>query len=465
MRCLPQLLARGLAHLGIDEAMRPLLVGRAWSLVAGPATMYFVARSLSAEEQGFNYTFSSLMALQVFLELGFSQSIIQFTAHEGASLTLSPDRILTGPDAQLARMGSLFRFFVRWYAALAVAFALGVGVGGYWFFAHGGQHGVRWLAPWCLLILGTALSIALQPCWHFLTGLNQVAFTNRISATNAIALNLVLWGVLLAGGRLLGNPMAILASFALVVARLVLPYRSLWRQLWRAPCPAQSRIHFQRDIVPFQWRITFTFLAGYFVFELFTPACFRLAGPAEAGRLGMTLTLLLMVVNVSQAFVSNKYPLFSMMVARGDRAGLRASFRHAYVRCVGVATVGLALSIPVLALLKRIALFSDRLLEPSLIALLALAALIQCAGLGLVYFVRAHRKEPFIAVAWAQAVVTPAAIYFLGRASGVAGIALAYLISWCVGAPWIFLIFRTFWTHHEPTIHDGATPDHCRSHL
>ena len=65
-------------RLGIDRAVFLTLVGRVWGVGAGLVTIFFVTTALSPEQQGYYYTFYSLIALQVFAELGLNYAIVQF---------------------------------------------------------------------------------------------------------------------------------------------------------------------------------------------------------------------------------------------------------------------------------------------------------------------------------------------------------------------------------------------------
>ena len=62
---------------------------------------------LTAELQGYYYTFTSLIALQVFLELGFSIVVTQFASHEWANLNLDKNGYIVLEEKEfLAASGS-----------------------------------------------------------------------------------------------------------------------------------------------------------------------------------------------------------------------------------------------------------------------------------------------------------------------------------------------------------------------
>jgi len=84
-------------HLGLDKAIGYTILGRAWASLAGLVTVALIAHLLSPAEQGFYYTFGSLIALQIIFELGFSFVILQMASHERAHLTISEDDEISGP--------------------------------------------------------------------------------------------------------------------------------------------------------------------------------------------------------------------------------------------------------------------------------------------------------------------------------------------------------------------------------
>ena len=73
--------------LGVDKAIFYTLVGRSLGIPVSVLTIFFIARYLSPEEQGYYYTFGSIVALQVFFELGLTGIITQFVAHEASHLS------------------------------------------------------------------------------------------------------------------------------------------------------------------------------------------------------------------------------------------------------------------------------------------------------------------------------------------------------------------------------------------
>src|ERR1035441_10400772 len=140
---------------GIDKPLFFILCGKVWTLFSGPISIYLISRCFSAEEQGYYYTFSSVLALQWFLELGFSTCIVQFASHEFAHLTILSQGWIEGDARAKSRMVSVGRLAMQWYGVMAVLFVAVVGVCGHAFFSAKGATSVGWVLPWWLLCVTT----------------------------------------------------------------------------------------------------------------------------------------------------------------------------------------------------------------------------------------------------------------------------------------------------------------------
>ena len=104
-----------------------------WKVVAGPLILLFIPLYLTPIEQGYWYTFTSIAALAVFADLGFSTIILQFAAHEFAYLEFDDNGLLIGEREHLIRIASFFRFSVIWlFKVICIVFPIII-IGGYFF--------------------------------------------------------------------------------------------------------------------------------------------------------------------------------------------------------------------------------------------------------------------------------------------------------------------------------------------
>ena len=116
--------ARFKRALDLDRAIVFTVVARGWSSIAGIGTLVLIASFLTPAEQGYYYTFYSLVALQIVFELGFSVVILQMASHEAAHLVIAADGSISGPANSHARLASVLQKSVVWYTAAAVLMAV-----------------------------------------------------------------------------------------------------------------------------------------------------------------------------------------------------------------------------------------------------------------------------------------------------------------------------------------------------
>ena len=85
----PKLLRRILHKAEIDRPVFFGLLTKIWAVGAGLVTAFLIVKHFSPAVQGYYYTFASLLALQVFVELGLGTVLVQFAAHEWSRLSLT----------------------------------------------------------------------------------------------------------------------------------------------------------------------------------------------------------------------------------------------------------------------------------------------------------------------------------------------------------------------------------------
>ena len=78
-----------LNYMGVDRPVAYTLVSRGWGLLSGLVTLLLVVRYLTPDEQGYYYTFASLLAMQILFELGMSVVVMQFSCcQQGTDILL-----------------------------------------------------------------------------------------------------------------------------------------------------------------------------------------------------------------------------------------------------------------------------------------------------------------------------------------------------------------------------------------
>lgn len=439
--------------LGLDRAVVFTILARSWSSLAGIVTLTLIARFLSPIEQGYYYTFYSLVAIQVVFELGFSVVILQTASHEAAHLDISSDGSITGPASAHARLASVLQKSVRWYSIAALIMAIVVLPIGIHFFknqsaAHPSAQPISWIVPWVLVVLATTCTFQIDPTFSFLEGCGYVSQVARTRLVQAILGTTMGWSALLLHHGLCAPGFVILGQ-AVGGSWFIFGKRKLLLPLLRRD-PGQYRIRWGSEIWPFQWRIAVSWLCGYVIFQLFNPVLFHYRGPVEAGQMGMSTSICGTLSAMAIAWMSTKAAPFGQMIARREFERLDRIFFASLLQSTSVAALaGTAVLTATMILRAHHVPFAVRLLPPLPFGMLLGATVLNIIVFAEALYIRAHKQEKFMSNAILAALwMGPAAIFF-GKHYGATGIAGAYLlgcfvIGICQGT-YIFLKWRRIW--------------------
>ncbi len=440
-----------LRRVEVDRAVLYGILARAWSLLAGPVTALLIVTKFTPEVQGYYYTFGSILALQVFAELGLGNATIQFASHEWARLSLDKEGRIVGDRDSLSKLSSLAKIVWKWYFFAGVAVALGLGIGGYVFFASSPDHGLNWSYPWFALSLLTGLNLFLIPLWSLLEGCNQVTNVYRYRFFQGLFSNVSVWiAVLLDAGL-----WALAISSLVVVMYAVNFMRSNYSRFLKTLLFSRvdgPRIGWRSEVLPLQWRIALSWISGYFVFSLFIPVLFRYHGPVVAGQMGITWSLVGVLTATSGAWVSPKAPKFGMLIATRKWEELDRLFWKLTKIVAGVAGLGGAAIWAGVCLLYGLDhKYAVRVLPPLPTGLFLLATILVTVSMPMSTYLRAHKKEPLLALSVLAGIATGISTILLGKQYGATGMAAGYLLVNIFSIPAVAVIwyrFRARW--HAP---------------
>ena len=439
--------------LVIDRAVFFAISGKIWTMAAGLLTTLLIASFFPPELQGYYYTFFSVQALQVFAELGLGTVISAYASHEWAKLAFDAQGRVTGDPDALSRLISLGRFALRWYLAAGAAVAIFLTLGGFIFFGSTGWDQIAiWGWPWAVLCLITGINLCLMPVWALLEGCNQVSNVYVYRLIQSVASSTAAWAAIYLGAGLWVSSIVGAAALIAMLATISRRYEGFIRTIMFGH-PGGPLLNWRKDILPMQWRVSLSWLSGYFTFSLFTPVLFHYQGPVVAGQMGMTWAFIAALTGVASSWVAPKAPVFGILIAQHKYAELDRIFWRLTAVVVFVTSAG-GLGIWVLvktlgALHHPLAL---RLLPPSSTAYLLVATIILAASLPMSTYLRAHKREPLLGISLASGFLTGVVVVIAGRFYSVEGVAIGYLAVMATVTPFVGLVWqrcRTDW-HSQP---------------
>jgi hypothetical protein len=432
-----------LKKLGMDGAIANTFLARFVNILGSTGTVLLIVRFLNPVEQGYYYTLLSLVSLQMVFELGFSFVIQQLAAHECVHLHLKQDGIVEGESKAHARLSSVLRLSVRWYTVAGLAMMLVLGPLGFLFFAHhsGSSTEARWHGPWFSAVIASSVGLWCMPFYAFLEGCGLIRQVAGMRLRQSTAASLLAWAGMLLHHGLYSPALVILGQVGVGLVFLT-RHRGLLIGLLHHSS-GDNPVLWGTEVWPFQWRIAVSWLCSYFTAFVLIPMVFALRGPAEAGQIGMSVSITGFMVSLALPWTSTKMTPFGQLVARSafhelDRLFLRTMAQSMLVftvigACACVCAAVLPLTFP------RIA---ARMVSPQLFAALVLAAGINCAVQNMATLLRCFKREPFLWQSLAVSAMTVLLVYLSAPRWGNVGVVTAYLgVSAGVGLPIAATIF------------------------
>lgn len=438
-RLAPRRLAR---RFGVDRAVAVSIAGRAWQAASTAVTVVLIVATLSPVQQGYYYAVQNLVAWQIVVELGLGFVLMQVASHERAGLELDAAGRLVGDAGRIARIASLLRQAVRWYAVASVMLGAVLLPAGWRLLgthATAGLGAMRWV--WFGVVLAAAASLLLLPLLAVLEGLGQVAEVAQVRLAQDVTSFFALWSFFGAGAGL----GALVAFHALrtVIAAYVLARRhhALFGQLLRHPIVAGA-LDWRREVWPLQWRVGLSSLSGLFLFYMVNPLAFVHYSATDAGRLGMSQNLMNGVQSVALVWTSTKSPHFGQLVARRAWSELDDLFGRAVRTGALVAVLGCLVAVGGSWWLQHAGwAVGRRVLPAELLALLAVPVLINQLTFSQSLYLRAHRRDPFLVPSVLGAMLTVLVLLQVSRLAHFASFVTTYALLSVPGllvSTWVF---------------------------
>ena len=442
-----------LKYFGINRAIGLALMKRFWSIIAAPMTMVLIAVTLTKAEQGYYFTFTSLLALQVFFELGLVTVIAQFISHEFVSLSWGTHGEIIGDLENRKRVLNILGNSLKWYFFCSILLITSLSIAGYLFFFNETNVNISWKLPWLLAVFGVGVNLLIVPFYAFITGSGDVASVNLRALIGGILGTLLGWCVLFLGGGLYAIPALTLGSFSVGIIYLIKSKPILFKQGIFYALNKMEILHpvsWRHEIWPMQWKIAASWISGYFIFQLFVPVLFKFHGPVVAGQMGMTLSLVNAIQVICLIWPTSKMPEFGKFIAQKKWFELDLLFektlRHSLEACLALLTVFLIL----LVILENLTNFSDRFLPTWQMAIFSVSIVAQLLISNWAIYMRAHKKEPMILVSAISALLIGLSTFVSGYYFSSLGMIVGFvLITTIYVLPATYKLFKNFKRIHH----------------
>ena len=429
----------------ISQQSKDLLntfINQIWRLVSGPIILVLIPIFLSAEQQGYWFLFISLGALSIFADLGFSNIILQFSAHEYAFLYFNDKGFLQGEEIVLKRLGSFLRFTIKWISVICIIVFPLMYIIGIIFFTRDNVLGIYFL-PWTLYAIGTLVVFFNNSLLSFIEGLDKIAVVQRIRFRVAVLNTGVLAVILVFGGNIYALAIGILVSGSSIFISILGIFKALLKQLLDL---SKDFVHsWKKEVVPLFIRYAISWSSGYFIFQIYTPLMHYFHGPIYSGKVGISLALVTAVFSMSNIWMYTIIPKMNMLISQKLWFELDKLFKKRL--CLSLGTylfigMGIFAFVILFGDLWVIPRITSRFLPGIFLVILLISYFTQLIINSLALYLRGHKKEPYVIPSLISAIWITITTVFAGLHLPPTWFFSGFISSYIWGLPVCYIIYR-----------------------
>lgn len=417
-------------------------VNQAWRLISGPLMLLLIPLYLTEEQQGYWYLFGSIAALSTFADLGFSNIILQFSAHEYASLKIGNEGLLEGQPENIKKMGSFLRFVIRWLSTICAIVYPIIFIVGIYFLVRDKVLSI-YIVPWIIYSIGSLINFFNNSVLSFIEGMDQISKIQKSRLIVAIINSVVVISSLLLHLNIFALALGMILSASFMFVTIFKTFGKILKQLWMES--TDFIYPWKKEILPLFKKYVLSFASGYFLFQIYTPLMHYFHGPVYSGKIGISMSLVSSMFSFSTIFVYTITPRINMLIEKKDWYELDKLFTKrllfsaiSYLIIANCFFVFITLFIKI-PLINKIV---NRFLPWQGLLILISAYFIQVFINSWAVYLRGHKIEPYWYTSLASAIWVFVISIIIGKFLSPDYFFLGLLSSYIWSTPWSYIIYK-----------------------
>ena len=394
--------------LNVDRNVAIFLSSKIFSYLSYPVTLGLIINFLNPLEQGYYYTFLTLLSFSMFLELGLGVILTNFASHEFANLRWKNNNLI-GKKVAVKRSLMLIKKTILWFSVVALLFFFSMlGIGTY-FFLESGQE--NYYLTWIYFIAVFSPGLIVSPILSILQGFDKIKEVQSIIFLQVFFSIIAFWIFLLMDF----NIYALVAQFAVQnfvsCSYLLHKYRNL---IFLSLTQSSTLFNWKEEILPLQLKTGFTWIVSYLGINLLIPFSFKIFGPEVAGQLGMSFKIAEITSIICLAWTNTRVPQMGSIIASNNKNKFYPLFYstlNSIFLVGGISIIGILLLLSLLDTLNYSS-FLDRILNIRFILILMFGYFMFAISNYLAMTIRSFKDEKMILPNFIALIVYSIAIYF-----------------------------------------------------
>lgn len=353
--------------INIDKNVSIFLSGRLFSYISYPLTLALIINFLNPVEQGYYYTFLTLLSFSMFLELGLGIILTNFASHEFAKLSWQ-NNLLIGDEIAVKRSLALIKKTIIWFSIVAIAFFALMYFVGHYFFSNDNES--SYMNAWLVFIAIFSPGLIFSPIMSILQGFNKIKEVQSIIFLQVVVSIIFFWIGLLLNLNIYALILQFLVQNMISFSYLFFKYGRL---IYLSFFQSSNVLSWRNEVLPLQLKTGFAWLVSYLGINLLIPFSFKIFGPELAGQLGMSFKIAEITSIICLAWTNTRVPLMGKLISKKNKKEFFNLFKSTLRSIVLTGFLSLTGIIIIFKSLETIAYsqFLDRVLTLNLVLTLS----------------------------------------------------------------------------------------------
>jgi len=423
-----------------NKAVYASIGAKIYMSAIGYVISILVASIFSQKLQGIYYLFASAQSFLIIAEMGMGGIITIFVSHEFGWLSSLGNDLKKRATAS-RRFNAIARFGICWYLYLGTIVSFFLYIIGFYILQSKDADLFEWKWPWALMCMGLCLNLYTAPYLAILEGSGRQLKVYRVRLLALIVSTTIGVIAILAGLGLWAITITTLINFMVAAGCIYAEIKNIYIDIGDYK-GCNTNFSWVKEMLPMQWRISISFLSGYFAYNFAVPVAFSIHGAIEAGKLGMTMVFVNGVIGLTNSYLNPKMVKFGVYISRKKVGFLR---RKAKKLSMQAAFIGLMLSICMILFIeitsKTNLNLQGRMFSTLSILFYLIGVIFIVASMPFSAFLRSRKQEPLMKISILNGSLTALySIYFINYWSeNLLGICFAVVNGLCA-----ILILRKF---------------------
>jgi O-antigen/teichoic acid export membrane protein len=302
-----------------------------------------------------------------------------------------------------------------------------------------------YLLPWILYTVGALIGFFNNSILSFIEGLNKIESIQKIRLGVAALNTAIVTVVLILGGNIYALAFGTLLSSSFIFISIFGTFRNLLKQLLTVS--KNFDYNWRKEILALFIKYAFSVSSGYFLFQIYTPLMHYFHGPVYSGKVGITLSLVMAIFNMSYIWMYTITPKINMLISQKAWEDLNGLFKKRTILSLGT-----YLSMAVILFLFFMA-FRDFWVIPKIISrflpLVSLIIIFVCYFLQLIIscwalYLRGHKQEPYVVPSVLSAIWTAVTTYLAGKYFDPRWFFCGFFSGYIWGTPVCYYIYHKY---------------------